>query len=62
MAVESKKKFKYDKACTGVGCPIRFGCLRYHALDEKEKAAEVIRPPFTKKDGQFLECKEYRNI
>lgn len=62
MALEPKKKFRFDKACTGHGCPLRYGCHRHFVLNYRNEVAEVMRPPFTKKDGQFKECIEYRNI
>jgi len=63
MALESKKKYRFDKACTGHGCPIRHCCHRHFVLNYREEAAEVVRSPFIKKeDGTFKECKEYRNI
>jgi len=62
MSLEPKKKYRFDKACTGLSCPIRFGCHRFFVLNYRGDFAELIRPPFIKRDGKFIECPEYKNI
>ena len=57
MAIESKKPFRFKFACTGIGCPARFTCGSYFALNYRDKSENIIRPPFTKHaDGKFKDC------
>jgi len=61
--MESKRTFRYKYACTGIGCPARFTCGAFFAMNYKDRTEEVIRPPFIKDaTGKFKSCDKFRVI
>lgn len=56
--IESKKVFRYEIKCAGVGCPLADICGHYSV--PLEQARNFIRAPYIRKNGKFVKCDQIR--
>lgn len=60
MAIESRKSFLFEIACTGGECPKRHDCQLYRNLSFRSVTREVIRPPYKRDEfGKFVSCSHF---